>query len=100
MWVDLEQVKYCDQMWSELWHFMFVSFGKTFCRTLWYFGMYPRDITVHISSTVIQKRTKYCLKSKLSWVFLPNHVDMGSSDRPPKVRSKLPYQGENLLKVF
>lgn len=38
MWVDLEQVKYCDQMWSELWHFMFVSFGKTFCRTLvfWY----------------------------------------------------------------
>lgn len=46
--VDSKQMKYYNQMWFELWHFIFVSFGKTFCRARWYFGMNPRDIMVHM----------------------------------------------------
>lgn len=71
-------MKCCNQMWFELWHFIFVSFGKTFCSTLWYFGMDPRDIMVHMfiynhlkeSQVLSQNQAKLCFLTKPIYVWI------------------------------
>lgn len=102
IWVDSKQVKCRNQMWFELWHFIFVSFGQTFCRTLWYFGMNPRDIMVHMiihnnlkeSQVLSQKKANYAGFS------CQTHLCMDKErSEAPQIKIKALYPNENLLKL-
>lgn len=73
----------------EIWHFTFVSFGKTFCKTLWYFGVYPRDIMIYMFiHNHSKKEPSIVSKAGLAGFSYQAHLctDMRSSDRTPKLR--------------